>query len=379
MNKIKLIKSVFLLSVFSFLTFVSCNAPVFYTVSLEELPLDPRIEGTSTNFVEFNGSMYVGERLRGTIHCYYKNSNNKWQWRRHSAGGNLTHLAATSNNLYALKSNKIDFFSASAASITLDGQIPAKPGVTIDAIYASNNKLFINARTGSEYSIYYYDENSEDFLLINTDESSLSMLVGTAYDGENYYFCFKDDVGIYTSKDLTSAQLIENSGGNYFTNIIDFENAQGNTVVIALSRTGRLFSVTEDNISQLTGAFSDDRLATSALGIWKKDINGSINDLLLVGRQDMTTSVTTGYTHGYLEIKIKNDDSEDIFTGSLNEPGSGTTTVSSHEHYIASIGKHGVHFIFQAPDGILFAGTNHGVWSYRAHRSDSKETWNAEE
>jgi len=351
-------KKLFLI-LFSFLIF-SCNDPVFYSISMEELPLDPRIAGPSTNFAGLKNKMYVAARKR--IYCYENGT-----WIEFPVNGRITHLAATTNKLFALTENRIIRFSdtmAEETTITLDRRI--------QGIFASNDILFIGTSNSEIY--YLFEAEATPIQITVTGEDNFSMLCGVASDSlNNYYLCNKDGNGIFILSENASeaAVLVDGSTGRDFTNIINL-NADS---IVAMSRTGRLFRVTSGGVTEIA-RFSDSRRATSALGIWT---NGT-DKLLLVGRQDLTNSTSTGYTHGYVEIGF-NAETGDLIGESFREPG--RTSISSisentNEHYTSSIGKRGINYFFQAFDGILFASLNHGVWSYR-ERSAGKFTWNAEE
>jgi len=356
-------KKLFLI-VLSILIF-SCNDPVFYAISTEELPLKPRIAGPSTNFIELRGKLYVAAKKR--VYCYENGV-----WIEFPVDGRITHLAATTNKLYALMENQIILFSE---EITKETVIPLEDQ-NIQGIYASEEILFIGT---SNSEIYYLNEGDTIPLPI---AGEFSMLCGVASDADNYYLCCKDNAGIFlvSKDDPGTAALITGSEDKEFTNIINLNTDS----IAAMSRGGILFSVTPNGVID-EKRFGDNRRATSALGIFTSGtwtdgvwIKGE-NNLLLVGRQDLTNSTTTGYTHGYVEIEF-NAEGKIIGEG-FSEPGKiGFSSMSenTNEHYASSIGKRGINYFYQAPDGILFASLNHGVWSYR-ERSTGKFTWNAEE
>jgi len=364
MKKFLFIKPVivFILIVFSF---VSCNDAVFYAVSLEELPLEPRIAGPSTNFVLFNGKMYVA--AKGSIYCYdstgYENEDYKsGKWSSISAGGRISHLAATTGNLYALDGNRIITYD-SGMNLNPD---PILQGKNIQGIFAADDILFIGLSDE-----VYYKKDGGDTAKINA--SGFSRLCGAAGDAANYYLCSTGGSGMYykektsftTSGTEITASPVANNVNSNFTGILNLSADQ----VVAISRTGTLFKVSSAGMTT-AASFSDSRRATGALGVWKK---GS-DSLLLVGRQDMTSTAVRGYTHGYIEIPF----TAAGITGSFNEPGRTTpSTMDDHERYVSSISKHALRYFYQAPDGILFTSTNHGVWSYRMR--DGKNTWNSEE
>ena len=358
---------------------LSCNDPVFYSISTEVLPLKPRIAGPSSNFVELNGKMYVAARNK--INCYENGA-----WTEFPINGRTTHLAATTNKLYALTEEENLIFPFSD-EMTVESSIPI-PNHTIISIFACRNILFIgtlywhedeNNNLRETNGVWYLQEG--DVTPLQITGGSFSMLCGVAGDSlNNFYLCSKDNNGIFLiSEDNPGiAVLINNSADKEFTNIINLNTDS----IVAMSRGGRLFRVTSGGVSENEIAkFSDNRKATSALGIWTNEIYS----LLLVGRQDLTNTTTTGYTHGYVEIEFDAGTGE-LIGNTFNEPGkTGISSINenTHEHYASSIGKRGINYFYQSPgDGILFASLNHGVWSYREREPGKKPgeyTWNAEE
>jgi len=358
-----------ILSIFIF----SCNDPVFYSISMEELPLDPRIAGPSTNFAELNGKMYVAAKK--TIYIYEnKNDPDTDSWKTKNVSGRVTHLAALENKLYALIENLIIPLSE---AITEEAPISV-PGQSIQSIFAVENTLFIgtwfrdaNNNYAETNSIWYLKEGETQPSQITG--GGFSILCGAASDNYNFYLCCKDKNGIfYMPKDTPgTAILVNDSKDKDFTGIINL-NAE-NTA--AMSRDGKLFLITSAKITESV-KYNDGRKATSAIGIWKNETYS----LLLTGKQDLTNTVSTGYTHGYVEIEF-NAATGSITGTSFYEPGKivpSSISENTYEHYSSSIGKHGVNYFYQAPDGVLFASLNNGVWSYR-ERSAGKFTWNAEE
>lgn len=391
---------------------LSCNDPVFYSISMEEIPLDPRIAGPSTNFVELNGKVYTAAKKRiywydttnrhivmikgKDAACYCDNISEHdtreytiSPWNELLVNKRITHLAATTNKLYALAENKILSFSASD-TLTPEDDIPV-PGNKIEGIFASGDLLFIGT---PNFEILYLTEG--DASPVKIEDGSFSRLCGVVNDGVNYYLCNTTDTrktendGIFIMSTPGTVTLIPESTGKEFTSIINLNEE----TIVAMTRGGNLYKVTSTEAVALKDSSDGfinigNRKATSALGIWKKgewengvwaENTDNPERLLLVGRQDLTNSTTTGYTHGYVEIQF-NPASGSLIGENFSEPGRSVVSSmvnNTNEHYTSSIGKRGVNYFYQAPDGILFASLNHGVWSYR-ERSAGKFTWNAEE
>ncbi|MDR1030274.1 MAG: hypothetical protein LBL76_05320, partial [Treponema sp.] len=81
------------------LLFCSCNQdPIFYGISLEVEPVDPRIVGMPSNIVAAAGKVYVASKFNESIHVYEGTG-----WRRISGpGGRIIELATTDTKVYAL-------------------------------------------------------------------------------------------------------------------------------------------------------------------------------------------------------------------------------------------------------------------------------------
>jgi hypothetical protein len=355
------------------LTFGTCNDPIFYTISLEEKMLEPRIKGSPTNFVAFNNNMYVAS---GPVVYRYEGTNTGtgrgiWEETK-PGGGNVFALAAT-DKLYALCAESS---SKKVLMVSNEGRIWSKVNelgsAIINTIYAANNQLFIGAGGIGKYYIL----SGNDFTTKLTDTEN-KMLNGAAYNNGVYYLSTKDLItdnggGIYSIEESAlstgaSARLLRNGS---FIGIINTGN-----VVLAITRSGTFNTVTPNSVDQVSGVSMGNRLATGALAVWES--NG--NRLLLAGRQDsIGTTVTNGYSHGYIEAGI---DINGAITGNFDEPGKkdlSTINKGDNERYGSSIGKYSINHIFQAGDGTLFVSTQkNGVWSYR-DRSKGW-SWNAED
>jgi hypothetical protein len=373
---VKYMKKQFLykvLFVMAILIFGACNDPIFYTISLEEKKLEPRIKGSPTNFAAFNSNMYVAS---GTEVYRYEGTNpgtGRGIWEETKpGGGNIFALAAT-DKLYALCAGSS---GKKVLMVSNEGRIWNKVNelgndIIINTIYAANNKLFIGAGGIGKY--YILSGNDFTTKLIDTENK---MLNGAAYHNGIYYLSTKDLItdnggGIYSIEESAlsteaSARLLRNGS---FIGIINTGN-----VVLAITRNGNLHTVTPNSVDQVSGVSMGNRLATGALAVWEN--NG--NRLLLAGRQDsIGTTITTGYSHGYIEAGI---DINGAITGNFDEPGKNdlsTINKGDNERYRSSIGNYSSNHIFQAYDGTLFASTQKdGVWSYR-DRSKGW-SWNAE-
>jgi len=346
------------------LLFVTCNDPIFYIISLEEKILKPKIQGSPTNFVVFDGKMYVASgdslyRYNGTDPGH----NGRGLWDEIIPGGRILSLAETSINLFILceESGKNVIKKCLVGSTNWSN---VNLGVdNIQSIFSTNDQLFIGAGDFGSFIILNADNNGNNSKELV--DARRKILNGAAYNKSTgiYYLSTKDmrhevDGSIYSS-DLTEAGTIAIRNDTPFVGII---NINSNSIA-AIDNNGVLYSI--PSLSEI--AKFDGHLATGALAIWE-------NKLLLAGRQNkLESSVNSGYTYGYLELEIGKSE--------FREPGKNTpSTIIDGENgrYISTIGKCPVNHIFQAPDGVLFASTQkNGVWSYR-QREDVWH-WNAEQ
>jgi len=366
--------TLFIFLIPAFFLFVTCRDPIFYNISQEEELLDPKIQGSPTNFAFFNGNMYVASgqyiyKYNGTAEGY----EDRGAWEETSPGdpkGRVFGLAATNDSLYAL-------FEESGKSVlrrTFDGKIwrlleKESNDHNIRSIHSINDVLFIGAGDSltSLYILYCNDNDKDNFNLIKLQDTGNLLLNGAAYDNGTYYLSAKDLINtaggcIYSSDLVNTASL----GSNIpFVGIINIDTS----VIYAIDQNGKLYNVPSIGVITDMGSY----LATGALSIWE---NEEGERLLLAGRKDiMSVSVTSGYTYGYLELNLTNG-------GRFIEPGiESVSTESNNGRYRAGIGKLPINHIAQSSTGadrILFASTQkNGVWSRRQRSSEWK--WNAEQ
>jgi hypothetical protein len=378
---VKYMKKQFLYKIFfvtAILTFGACNDPIFYTISLEEKILEPRIKGSPTNFVVFNGYMYVAS---GTELYKYEGTNpdtGRGIWDNSTISGvnSIFALAVTTDKLYALCAGSS---GKGVLKVSDDGNIWSdakgiENNIIINTIYAADKQLFIGAGKIGSYNILLYGGDSTRELKGPDNK----MLNGAAYHDGFYYLSTNDLItedggGIYfiADGDLPSgkAELVAGSSNIPFVGIVN--TYLGPNPVKAITRKGTVYTVTPVSISS-TGTSMGNRLATGALAVWE-------GRLLLAGRQDMLgTSISSSYTNGYLELTINTGGET---TGDFAEPGAddpSTVNKGDNGRYRSTIGKYPVNHIFQAEDGTLFVSTQkNGVWSYRSRNGDWN--WNAED
>jgi hypothetical protein len=359
------------------LYFGSCNDPIFFIVHEEPPMLKPLIDGSPTNFAEYDSQLYVATGKK--IFSY---SNNKWaKWKEIDSF--VMCLAATGNYLYALCLNnsngKIKRYNNDVNFIE-DLNLP----YNVQSIHKVENVLFICVRNNNTYTIYYLDEDidiSPSSIKEIAGTDSDSMLNGASSDGTYYYLCV--NAGIFCVEksliDSSSDWTVLEPGAN-FTGIIKLNDDYS----AAISNNGDLYEINNAASTKVAG-FNDSRYSTGALALWFLNNSATEPSLLLVGRKEYYYSTTTGYSNGYVEIEL--DDTGRIKSGAeFREPGkSPPQSIDNYDRYVSSLGKKPVNHIIQTPayiDGniTLFASTQQdGVWSYRDRNDGNGKIWNAEQ
>jgi len=376
---VKFMKKQFLYRIFFavvILAFAACNDPIYHNISQEEEMLEPLIKGSPTNFVVFDNHMYVAS---GDELYRYDGTNpntSRGIWTKSRLSGKILTLAVTNNTFYALCTDS----ERKTIRVLADGKWVELGGYKdheIQGIAAAGDQLFVEAGDNGSYYILCGSNTI-------VDDAGYKMINGAAYYSGYYFLSTKDQYyenggGIYVIEagDLSSGKAVL-KGNDPFVGIININietNLNATNPVRAIRRDGNVFRVTPDSVSS-TGTSMGSRMATGGLAVWEKDGNF----LLLAGRQDVHgSSVTSGYSYGYMEVGINTNG--DI-TGSFVEPGNNNiSSVKNGDYgrYRSTVGRYPVNHIFQASDGILFASTQtNGVYSYRDRRNLGL-VWNAEE
>jgi hypothetical protein len=356
-----------ILSILFILSLGSCNDPIFSIISQEVKPLPPLISGSPTNFVEFDGRLYVASG--STLYRYdgTDSSNvSRGEWQPIQLGRHINQLAVTGSTFYALCGESNGMILKRSSNGTSWSDVPNPTLHKLYSIYAAGSQLFIGAGEilSEEKSLYILNES-----FVEITSTGNSILTGAASNGSNIYL---------TAKDLNTTGggfiLNLNTSGRTSGSFVGIISLGSSNTVIAITREGNLRRVS-DNAS--IANFGSKQLSLGALAIWENKQNTS-EKLLLVGRNDeMENSVN--YEHGYLELDLNSDGT--IKGGGLREPGTGypsSIVVGDNNRYKSTIGQLVVNHLAQAPDGILFASThNKGVYSYRIR--DGEWQWNAEQ
>jgi hypothetical protein len=443
MNASRLFKTVVVQM--SLLVLVSCaQDPIFFRISQEVAPTEPRIEGAPTAMVQFERQvtglsspvplLYVAS---GRLHWYAQPLTNydpasptslKPRWDSgdyripQPGGGNIRGLAVTDDYLYAL-SVPDSGVQATLKRIGKDQNVwetvaidPADADAgeypLFQTIYADSQRLFVGSRKrGSDaHAILYNDGNTLKFL---KGGDTIKILSGTVYDGTNHYLstghgghpgAIKGGSGIWIVQEtalgtaLVDVQQLSDTAdpaaekNRNFMGMIQMQDTQ--STIIAVERAnGALYTVDSTGFTLIknsnNASISVGNHATGALALWYNiDNPGNTKPMLLLAgvQESLSYSTTSGYTNGYTEFDLAPDGSFNP-DSSRHDPGkhgpAGISSVNNNDRYAASLGKHPVNHLFQAPAEIdpnmtLFASTQTaGLWSYRSR--DGENQWNAEE
>lgn len=389
----------------------SCGQdPIFFKISLEVQPREPRIKGVPSNFAVFEyetgkKGLYVANDY---LHRYAKNAAGKAVWDEQETpqpGGRIYALAATEttaghpDRLFAMADGSLFVIGTGQSSwtkISIDpaADATAKTYSSIQAIYAAGNTLFAAGWSGKAdesnsrntgFAVFY-----ETGGVLKPIKTGTALLSGAAVSGGQYYLAI-NGAGIFTTSNLASGSL---SGPSTFTGSGEHRDrfwdivALVNTgaAVTAITRNGDFLNVAGSNYSIIKDDIN--QAMTGAVAFWESPDNSTLR-LFLVGLRAGTGNVN----YGYREVAI--DGSGALVLSSqagLRMPGEGSpSSVNDKDKYGATIGSHPINFLYQAPrdvdpEMILFAAiqgtgktTNNldsGVWSYR--NRDGWQ-WNGEE
>jgi hypothetical protein len=371
-----------ILILFSIVFFIgSCSDPIFFTVFNETPKLKPYIDGSPTNFAEYDGKLFVASGKK--IFEY----NGTWsEWGK--LGDRIRDLAATTGSNASLYARYLENDSGNGKIRNLKTNTTLNLS-NVQSIHANGDVLFVSVRTSpskadtASYEISYKKETDAGFTKISLEKTD-SLLVGVASNSSNYYLCAK--TGIYrvprTIGTVVYTPVLTPGGDDVFTGIINLGNTNH---IAAISSKGKLYEIDNtDTIRTVRDSdFGSNRNSTGALAVWYRNNTDANPALLLVGRRETYMSNSSGYTNGYVEFTL--EASGKISSGSFNEPGppSSPSSIDNNERYVSSLGKEIVNHMIQTPKAIdtsmrLLASTQqNGVWSYR-DRGEG-ERWNSEQ
>jgi hypothetical protein len=356
---------------------ISCGQdPVFFEISNEVEPKDPRIMGGPSNAVEFKNGLYVGS---GSLYRY----DGILGWMSLPAPGNIKGLAVTVNpadgahqSLYILS------FSGSGLDASLWkspdgfnwGLVANLTGYGhLQTIFGAGDVLFVGARDSNEHDGILYlkeGENSLSFLRVFGTGGELK---GAAYFDNKYYMATTNQ-GIFAGAPVESLGTAPVLGYSAFISVSGLIRV-GTRAVLAVSKAGVLWVQQASGDPIITYPYGGASF-TGALAEWRQP--GGTGTLLLVG----TVNESAG-AYGYREIPLTNGEL-DFTLLSLFVPGQlPVSTTTNNPRYNSTIGNHVVNSLIQVspavdPGMILFASTQKdGFWSCRPDAG--VYTWNAEE
>jgi hypothetical protein len=360
------------------ITLISCHqSPIFFIISLEVEPVDPRISGMPTNIVQVGDTLYVASRFSETVHQYkYDKDKSTWSTLPQQPGGKILDLAATNTNLYALTGDPGSARVYKKATGDSWEVVPNDSGYpNIQSIYGVTDRLFAGAMINDrEFAILYEDNGTLKLL-----KSETKILQGVALAGTTYYLATAGD-GIYTFDGTSPSPEqdpipIGNSGKaeDYKVNVAGIITV-GDQIVGVTKSGNLLYGNAEGFKSEGKGVSF-----TGGLALWKKadpEVSNSEVNLLLLGIQGGSTSTI----HGYREIVLKPDGTLDPDAMGLNIPGVDPdhSSINNNDKYNSTLRRNPVIALFQAKDNTLFAATvKNGLWSYRERKGEY--VWNAED
>jgi hypothetical protein len=357
---------------------ISCNQDaIFAILSREEPPIDPRINGLSTDLVVVADTLYVASIGSNIIHSYKDG-----RWGGLGSPGTIIGLAATSTHLYVLVSydisRKNNFVYRYDGSNWADWKLVSGGFGLLQSIWGANDSLFVGARNGNIWDIYSAIGTGNLTLRIHNS----GQLNGAAHDGSDYYIATSK--GIYTCTDdfitITDPSVVNNSTGN----VVGILNV--NDVITAVTRDtfdgGRVYGriLRQDGSSSFKMISSlQNVIYTGAMCVWEKYVNGIAQgvdkSLLLLGTQN----------GGYGELHLDDLGQPPSTLSGISIPGGLglLSTLIDKDTYNQTIAKHPVYHIRQIgppvdstlPYGqpLIFASTyKDGVWRLMNGR------WNAQ-
>jgi hypothetical protein len=348
------------LALLAALLFFSCNQDsIFFDLSSEIEPVDPRIEGSPANIVYTgsNDNVYAASIGSSKVYQYAGGWSTPY-----SVPGGISQLAATEDHLYAISRNNTLY--------QVDTNVSKVPGGRLQSVYAAGEMVFVGIGPGAgPYSVAAYNDNLNPVSLTGVN----GLLQGAAWNGDistPKYFIATKGGGIYQIDHSTGSVLSHFAPGQNFMGIICVGK-----YIIAITNNGTLYSFdhTQSSLSISSPVSLGDQYYTGAMCFWTSKPSGTDPpELLLLGFRG------TGRTHGYREIRLDStsgDEGKPI--GGAATPGGGPpgSSVNNRNRYQSSIEKHAVYSILQVPkSSVIFASTaKDGLWSLR------NDQWNAEE
>jgi hypothetical protein len=307
----------------------SCDQhEIFYDISREVKPREPKIPGSPTKIVAAGNSFYVsnGKSL-------YKYENSAWSGVS-KPPGTITDVAVAGSTLYCIVENKTLHRLSGSNWEPVQVSIPGDY-TYLQNIYGGSGSLYLCASKGNEYTTVSVGGGS--FRLSGTGDGFFLRGAASSY--------------------IATTNGIYNASG---TNPTAIPSSTGHPIMGIIAIPGGIAASTKDGyIIHGNGTFSVDGFGITfdrAMAIYN-------NKLLLVGV----------YAKGFVEI--------DLTTWRSHSPGEGTygdtTTAYDNAQYRSSLGIQSLTALYRAnTTGPLFASTQQkGLWAYQ--EGEEGWQWNA--
>lgn len=334
---------------------VSCNqSPIFYAISQEVEPRDPKIGGMPTSLVLHNDTVYAASRFSETIHEYA----GVWQSMSSQPGGKVLEIAGTTAYLYALTGNPGSAGISRYNGTVWESLISSSDIGNIQTIYGVEDGLLICTMDGSSFTILVL---ADEDIYVRSIKPGTRLLKGAAVLGTNLYLATAGD-GILTVSSTGIIGVASGTAGQNIRGIITVGDK-----ILAVTK-GELLYGDAAGFTSASGGVT----FTGGLGVWQNPDDDTVW-LLLLGIQG--SSGTT--THGYREIVLESSSGNLPATLELYSPGThDKSSVTNEDKYNSSLRRHPVIGFLQNTDAekMLFAATvKNGLWAYRDN------VWNAED
>ena len=252
------------------LALLSCGQnPIFYHISIEPPPKDPRIAGTPANIVVVKDAVYSGSINGKKIH---RNDNSGWS-EISQPGGSVIELASDGDYLYALTYSGDPLTSTTikkydSVSETWTDSF-SYPGYSIQTIYGIKNNLFAGAQLNAnrqEYAILYLDTVASNLIAIKTETG---LLTGAAEKKGIGIFIATNKNGIFkfneTLKTLED-EPVTGTEGVVFTGIIE---TGGSLVAVSSNPNGKDGVYISYNGESFSSTYTSLKF-TGAICVWEQ-------------------------------------------------------------------------------------------------------------
>ncbi|MDR3324618.1 MAG: hypothetical protein LBS82_01330 [Spirochaetaceae bacterium] len=354
------------------------QAPLFYTISKEVAPKTALIPGALTKIARQGDELFVGN---GNL---WRFSGGSWGQMSKPPGTVRDVAAAEDGSLYALTMDNKTGDTAVWGKLPDDEwtELVSAPNLGYQALFCANNVLFISRWNGTSAS-----DMTKSFTLLIWDGpeafqgDNTALVNGVVYAGGKYYLATAGE-GVYMWDGVSTGLTRPFSTLSHVLGIINLDD----THIAAVSRTGGFYQI-DASTDTLTSNVARAVIHTGALAVWTSpppsDGSGPQKVLLIgINRNDNAN-------YGYNEVAIKADGTLEAVPA-FNEPGKGApSSVNDYDRYLATLEKHPVHSLMQAPGvynktgaglPVVFAATQKdGLWTYRDDASVNQPVWNAQD